>query len=201
MSWKIYEAYRTRDKGITIWGMLPALVDSGQRRVKAILKQTCVAIASTVLTDSEQYKKESATWGEAGGRIMMAGHLMYDGYKISQGMMEKNPFDYDCRINVWELDGRLYLIPYCGNGVLGALSWLKRRRELEFYGYWNNTDKPNNISRERWKERRDVWETLVKHWDRHVVVEIMTWSRYGACEPAMSMAFKLARRDRRGKST
>lgn len=55
------------------------------------------------------------------------------------------------------------LIPFCEgdfhgrcvhailDGLEGCVSW----------GYWNNTDKPDDVSYQEWRRRRDDWESLL----------------------------------------
>lgn len=37
----------------------------------------------------------------------------------------------------------------------------RKKYGFEYYGYWNNTDKPNNISQKRWDERGNEWKELL----------------------------------------
>lgn len=54
------------------------------------------------------------------------------------------------------------LIPFC-EGSLHDRSVRDYLNNLEGcipWGYWNNTDKPEEISRREWRQRRDDWESL-----------------------------------------
>ena len=42
-------------------------------------------------------------------------------------------------------------------------NWIKKFKQLdnvEYYGYWDNTDPPENISDKKWEEREKDWECL-----------------------------------------
>lgn len=46
-----------------------------------------------------------------------------------------------------------------GNKVYDSI-W-SRQPEVKYWGYWNNTDKPREISKKIWEERRKDWETCL----------------------------------------
>lgn len=72
------------------------------------------------------------------------------------------------RMPMVDTDFSLSLIP-CGNYTLGIVytenrawfqEWLKQPGVSE-YGYWNNTDKPDEISTREWSQRRRNWNRVL----------------------------------------
>lgn len=47
-------------------------------------------------------------------------------------------------------------MPYANHDVLYDL--LTKRPEMQDYGYWNNTDKPKDVSDDEWEQRRKDWD-------------------------------------------
>jgi hypothetical protein len=80
-------------------------------------------------------------------------------------------FNFDSSFNFWTYDGMVYIIPYWPCGMKAMVpDW------CEEYRYWDNSDHPENISYEEWKERGEVWDKLaLKNWDKgrmsHVAFE------------------------------
>jgi hypothetical protein len=86
----------------------------------------------------------------------------------------KDIFHLDCSFNLW-LDGKwAYMIPYvaCGMKMEKLLpGW------CEYYGYWNNTDRPDDVSLRDWNARGRTWNKVaLDDWDRtrltHIVFEM-----------------------------
>lgn len=65
----------------------------------------------------------------------------------------------------------LVVMPYPAGDMILAIAyserqdWIKQFRALpwvEEYGYWNNTDKPDEVSDEEWEEREKAWTAATK---------------------------------------
>jgi len=91
-------------------------------------------------------------------------------------------FCIDFAVNIW-LDKRFaYAIPY-GEYWLKA-DWLKSMPEwVKDYAYWNNTDRPDELSAAQWSARRKKWDELTgygnaSHNARRLFFDIMTAKDY-----------------------
>lgn len=77
--------------------------------------------------------------------------------KSAQTILEfVRELDFDVKLMVFALpDGRFLGIPYAENSAL--FNALMETPEIKEYGYWDNTDKPTEISKKAWKKRKDDW--------------------------------------------
>jgi hypothetical protein len=64
--------------------------------------------------------------------------------------------DFDVSLVVIPIDDKILCMPYANHGVL--YDALTNRSELSDYGYWNNTDKPKDISESEWEQRKHDWD-------------------------------------------
>lgn len=54
---------------------------------------------------------------------------------------------------------------------------------VESFGYWSNSEKPEEISQEEWSKRCEIWTYISKHWNEgrlaHVIMDIdsVMWER------------------------
>jgi len=68
-------------------------------------------------------------------------------------------FQYDFVIYVKQYKSDVYLYPFYRE--LNDLNILMEKiPELEDFGYWDNTDKPEEISESHWKKREKIWNTI-----------------------------------------
>lgn len=69
------------------------------------------------------------------------------------------PYDMDFEVSVLPLRGKVLGIPYFrieGHKKLWeSLNWVKE------YGYWNNTDRPDNVTAPEWTQRRRDWDKVL----------------------------------------
>jgi len=65
----------------------------------------------------------------------------------------------ECGLNVWfHDDGYVYIIPWGRSSISDSLSELIDQIDwIEEYGYWNNTDGPEQISEDEWDARSKKW--------------------------------------------
>lgn len=68
-------------------------------------------------------------------------------------------FQYDFVIYVKQYKSDVYLYPFYRE--LNDLNILMEKiPKLEDFGYWDNTDKPEEISESHWKKREKIWNTI-----------------------------------------
>jgi hypothetical protein len=114
-------------------------------------------------------------------------------YRSQLGQRERSSWDLDLGLRVWRGCGR-YLItlkeehmsPF--EGIL--LPLLKACEELEEYGYWNNADKPDELSGDAWNARADSWHEAL---DQPVLeLDIVSPATYMWVAPNLAFADKMA---------
>ncbi len=103
----------------------------------------------------------------------------------------RSTWNLDVSVSVRELDGACYLIPHCDRVSLvgGSLDFLAEFTGLEAYGYWNNADKPDDVSDHEWDQRRDVWGRMLDRWSEYVSLDIVTFGSFHEVSPAAEMRF------------
>lgn len=94
--------------------------------------------------------------------------------KAASQLPVRSEHDIDCRLNVWFYLRHAYVVP------IGD-AWVHERFEcespVEDYAYWNNTDKPDDVTERAWTARGKMWETVcLDDWDRsrlvHTLVDV-----------------------------
>ena len=100
---------------------------------------------------------------------------------MAQAMMmsktgQNFPFHLDCSFNLWLRGRYAYVQPFVVNRLHNLLQ-KRLPKWCEFYGYWDNTDQPEGVSRASWEARKSIWaELALDDWDRtrltHIVLEM-----------------------------
>ena len=67
--------------------------------------------------------------------------------------------DYDVNVCVFPLENKMLAIYYAHNDELYSI--LKANPAFSDYGYWNNTDKPDDVSEEEWEQRKIDWDNAL----------------------------------------
>lgn len=198
MSVKIYTAYRLR-KSSDLW---PFARDTRRKAIKRLhvkLQEAFKTLAVEVSKSPEYQQKmlENSSRADFELRFMTERDLTQR-YREAMIQPYKDAFDFDISITVREHRGRLYLIPSCGMGAFGCLDFLKRDKRLEDFAYWNNTDKPNHISKEDWELRGAVWDALdsgattkgqlyTDAWSDYLVIEISSYTGFYKIKPQFKL--------------
>lgn len=78
---------------------------------------------------------------------------------------EIDVFSVGAEWNFWLDDDKDYVLAY----QYGS-DWMYKELEypdyLEFYGYWDNSDRPEEASDKEWKERQKEWDYISNNWDK-----------------------------------
>lgn len=93
--------------------------------------------------------------------------------RASESPLRGEPFLIDASLNAWIYSGRIYVIPYAQFLYSGDFTAPPEAHE---YRYWNNTDRPGEITDREWGNRRKTWDRVcLDDWDRgrmtHQVIE------------------------------
>lgn len=102
--------------------------------------------------------------------------------------------------SIWALDvcvsarryrDRFYLIPYCDDACLltGSLDFMKDDERLEDFSYWNNSDRPKEMTSRDWAWRATVWNELTEHdrWLDFVTLDIVSWHGWSQVSPMIEI--------------
>jgi hypothetical protein len=110
-------------------------------------------------------------------------------YGAQLSSFQRSKWNLGVSVAIRELGGRYYLIPYCDGASLmgGVLDFLREYTGLEEYGYWNNTDKPDQISDLEWDERCATWNRLGERSSEYVVLDIVSFHGFHEVSPTLDM--------------
>jgi hypothetical protein len=75
-----------------------------------------------------------------------------------------SPFDPDCNLCIYPYNSEFYARSFYDNTSLivkNSLDFLGDMDKVEEFFYFNNTDKPDNISDEEWINRGEVWDNIM----------------------------------------
>lgn len=189
MSIKVYNSYRVKPD-VDMWELSAEIKRIGQDEAKAALK----SLHEAIITDPDAYEelKASAVLTTAYGADIPSLDVprekltpMYlDGWlkKAFYAQLvipQKNYFDFSTRVVFRKYDGRIYMRAHFGeaSAFRETLLFLDGMLDcLEPYDYWDCTDKPDDISKEEWNTRRDVWLGISQepYWSNYLVCNIVS---------------------------
>jgi hypothetical protein len=73
----------------------------------------------------------------------------------------RSPFlDFTCSMTLIPRNGFCLGILYCEQQEFYSI--LLKEKCVREFGYWNNTDKPDNVTSAQWRHRRDTWDAAFK---------------------------------------
>ena len=104
---------------------------------------------------------------------------------------KSDPWALDVAVTMRRYRNRFHLIPYCERSCLigDALEFMGNDERLEEFGYWDNTDAPEEVSSQEWAWRGTVWGDLTEHerWTEYVTIDIMSWLSWSDVSPMMDV--------------
>lgn len=155
MSIKLYEGYRikglTKEEFIKKYKNLKKVVEE---KSKIKIKEEISNIFYESLDNGFGYQKDERTVLEyVKDEIKEEIENLEKGYRTPS-------FDKDASFSLKEYKGDLYLYLFLEDLEIKKLL-LKEITELEEFGYWNNTDKPEEVSDSHWSKREKIWNELL----------------------------------------
>jgi hypothetical protein len=185
VSTKVYEAYKMVNAK-DLWPFVRDVQQKAELAAKTILKKVLVGLASNIDTSSDEYQKyKTSSYVEKDeelARLGFADMKMIKGYLGQLGSAENNPFDFSASLVFREYKKEIYIIPHRGmpfgvkrkDSMWGdVFSFLRRDPRVVDFAYWNNTDRPRNISAREWEARGRVWDALdANGWRANLVYEV-----------------------------
>ena len=151
MSTKIYRAWRCPADKMNWYlkwarSQMLRVVDERVEKLKAAVKPE----ALPEKPDWAEIGWESAAWFE-----FLTKKLMEAASKSTRDPL----FDLECGLNLWiHDDGRLYIMPIGEHWIAESLD--NPPEPVENYAYWNNTDRPDDVTEDEWHDREATWEEV-----------------------------------------
>lgn len=163
MSWKIYDAYRiptTRLNEYLHWARSVA-----HEKAADFVREATAGVKPEALPEPNDHVKSK---GKKALEEFDFRHRCAFVLGLAQRAHEsslKEYFDLTCSLNIWIRKGRTYIIP------IGPRWFLKVLEEapdyVEDFGWWNNTDRPEEINAGSWRARERVWRGIYGNGNEH----------------------------------
>jgi hypothetical protein len=84
-------------------------------------------------------------------------------YKEINKTSRRNPtYDFQFSVAVIPTKNNILCITYTEQEVFDRV-W-RNMKEVEHYGYWNNTDRPDGVTEKDWRLREKEWGKALKNW-------------------------------------
>lgn len=172
MSWKVPAAWRT-PVGVDLWPLIRDIRQKGEAEVSRVLSGIYDEVASSLDTSKDRNRRAVEVHGsEHVARLHLADEIVRQRYRDQASSPHRNEWDFDVRVVLRELEGRVYLLPQCDIRMAHVLDFLASDPRLEDFRYWDNTDPPEDVSDTEWQMRREVWRELDDHWDDSLVLTV-----------------------------
>lgn len=160
MSTKIYNGFRIQGRTIEqitrdLFSLRPALESKAKELTIAMALRIAVnAYDKSQFFTSAPRPAASDYYLEALSKIRNRQHLVVD-------TLQRDPaVDFESNVVLFPLEGDQVLgVTFVENKEL--LTLIQRLPGYEEFSYWNNADKPDNVSAKRWAERKTLWDAAV----------------------------------------
>lgn len=125
-----------------------------------VIAEICTEIIDTRTLQPDDCKElEEKRYGRTAGMstpLSIAEFHMRDRQRKIKATQERDPeVDFDCKLCILPIKGTLLAMPFTEqNEFLKVISSME---EVSEYGYCNNSDQPEGISKRSWNSRRDNW--------------------------------------------
>jgi hypothetical protein len=167
MSTKIYTAWRC-----SVWtfeqDFVPAFRKHCMKQVVARVKKLAAAVKDERLKEIYETKgwAKEHTYDQflaLKEDFIRVREVFREAAKASKKLERDVLFCLDCSFNVWFNNHKAYIIPY---GEHWITEGFKPPKGVEDYAYWNNTDKPDELTDRQWAARKRKWdEVCLNSWD------------------------------------
>lgn len=148
MSMIVHPAYRVSLDKVSLAQIQEALAMAGETRRAEFQKELSESFVKEVLINSFLEKRPFAKVASE----IRESFIFNEGDSLS---FRASSLGKVHSIHFKVLDGYVYFV------TGGDDAELVKLLELDEFSYWNNTDRPENLSEYEWDERRDIWNQLV----------------------------------------
>jgi hypothetical protein len=88
--------------------------------------------------------------------------ILFNAYILSKS--HYRIFNFDCGVNLYPQKRWIYALPYGGYYTFETFE--PNGKNIEEYSYWNNSDKPDEISTRSWNTRAKNWDLALESPDK-----------------------------------
>lgn len=183
MSTKIYEAYRLRG-GSDLWEFLRDTKHRGMKNAETVLTNLYKELVENPgkveiwTSHGVDFEKHKNRYGEITPNVCDEAIKEAAGKEITKYSCTALPVEVS--ISVRYLNGWYYFIPYADKSSIfsNIIDFINDDPRIEYYGYWDNTDQPDDVSDAAWEDRSNVWDKLDEDWTTYLSLEITPWTSW-----------------------
>lgn len=197
MSTKVYTAYKIR-RSSNFWPVVHDTIINGRKSVKKILLNIYKNMISNTDIESEDYKKEfekhlslnkNTNLVEALTKIEVVHNKLTKEYKNAHDSIYRSEYNFDVSVAFYPYKGDVYIRPFCDMLMSKSLDFLNDDKRIREFRYWNNTDRPDDITDRQWNERAKVWDGIFKEYDiwDMVSTDICTYDMFYKLSPRLEL--------------
>lgn len=157
MSTKIYNAYLLEGHDL---GSAAQLL---QKFKMATLRPMMEELKAKTLARRAVQLFDKATIGldtEKGNYVSRAWREMRDEQKNAVAGVREPDVDFSCKLSLINHRSGVYVVMYSEQADF-TCAWEKIPGVVD-YSYWDNTDRPDDVSAKDWKKRQRVWDSIFK---------------------------------------
>lgn len=93
---------------------------------------------------------------------------------------ERNVMHLDVSLLFYKHKGHYYFRTFSDGLFRDVLGCLRNVKGVTPYPYWDNSDRPRNISKREWDRRGRIWDACDDHRAEALVLELVTPGKWGA---------------------
>lgn len=170
MSTKVYGAMRC-----PMSKLKPSLLSIREQMLKAVERSLRDLVAKSTVVQNE---KDNVS------RVKKVFALLEE----SSAQPYHDPWSLDCGLSVW-IDGNYAYLWMYGESCI--TKHIKRPKGVVDYSFWNNTDRPKNVSERVWKSRGKVWDRLAND-ETRMAYQVANFSK-GSYHPCRHMVWEVVK--------
>jgi hypothetical protein len=180
VSWKA-DGYRLK-KGVDIWEFAADVKARAQDEIRQKLHALCERLlcspagCAAVRADLGLGENDEVRFEECCRYVRKR-------YFAQLGNIEINDYDFSTSLAIRRHDGRYYVRAHAGWAVRDVLDFLRNDARLEDFSYNTIYGRPDDVSKEEWSHREQVWRALDAAWDVYLNVEICCMHNYHKVDP------------------
>lgn len=196
MTMKLFRAYRVKG-GVDLGAFLSSVQERARRNLSSVL----VRIYRHLLSDTELHAHMRHALGLTESeeiKPMTCSMYMKKLYQDQLGQARRGLFDLDVWIDVITHEGRTHIVPQMERRsfiVNRCLDFLEADERVEDFAYFNNADKPKDISEGEWLERGKTWTGIYKAVDEGKAVflflDICSIRTFDMVDPAIDLVMEM----------
>jgi hypothetical protein len=159
MSTKIYNGFKIDTGDIS---EVQSIFNGHQVALKQVTKEKIIEfLVKSAVEEFDKDKVYNNPVEEDKNYISQANQEMRDRQRESKKNNSRDPeIDFEAEIAIFPFEGNFYGIYYSEQNEFYN-NLLKQKKVSEF-SYYDNTDKPDRITKKEWEERERVWDTIFK---------------------------------------